>query len=145
MKMSQRSLFWLILLTMTVLASLALLAPAGVSGSSELTGNHAQSTTSSPAATQTATIDITVNDSSNGQDSDTVDITIESQQSGDLPTDLPDSVSGEQYTAWAGEDGEIGQQEAINGFNGWFDDGEYKGEELGQQEALALFNYWFDG
>jgi hypothetical protein len=99
-------------------------------------------------STQTVTIDVSVNDSSNGQDSTSVPITVDSEPSevpsDEVPSDLPSSVSAEQYTAFAGDDGEITQPDAINGFNGWFEDGSYNGVEFGQEEALDLFNYWFN-
>lgn len=98
-------------------------------------------------STQTVTINVSLNDSSNGQDSTSVPITVDSEPSevpsDEVPSDLPSSVSAEQYTAFAGDDGEITQPDAINGFNGWFEDGSYNGVDFEQREALALFNYWF--
>jgi plastocyanin len=60
------------------------------------------------------------------------------------PAEIADTVSNKQYNAWAGSDSKIDQQEAINGFNGWFNKGSHNGESLDQQEALDLFNYWFN-
>jgi len=117
------------------------------SGTPEFTDESPTSeTTVDATVAQTPAINISVTDSSNGQDSVTVPITVGTSQSDGVPTDLPDSVSDEQYNAWAGDDGEITQGDAINGFNGWFNsnDGNYNGVAFGQEEALDLFSYWFN-
>ena len=134
----------LLLLTTALAVSTGFVAPVASSNGDAPVNSSTPSTVMPDAtATSTSTIDISVTDSSNGQDNVSVPITVDSQPPDGVPTDLPESVSSEQYSAWAGSDGELSQNDVITGFNDWFSNGSSNGVTFGQQAALDLFNYWF--
>lgn len=69
---------------------------------------------------------------------------VESDLSDNVPDDLPDAVSDEQYLAVAGDDG-LTQPGLTDAINEWFvsDDDTVDGIEFDQAELSALINYWF--
>jgi hypothetical protein len=85
-----------------------------------------------------------VTDGNGGQNSATVTIEIQESNSR-IPSDFPDSITNEQYSAVAGDDGELSQLELSNSINEWFTSNQntINGVEFSQTELSQLINYWY--
>jgi len=60
-----------------------------------------------------------------------------------LPDGLKDdSVSGSQYSAVVGEDGNLNSQDLSAAINSWSQTGSINGVEIGSRQLSALINYW---
>ena len=59
-----------------------------------------------------------------------------------VPDGLQDSVSGSQYSAVVGEDGDLNGRNLSAAINSWSQTGSINGIEIGAPELSALINYW---
>jgi hypothetical protein len=102
---------------------------------------EANVTVTAPDAASTTTADITVDvsDSSNGQDSTTVTLTVE-PAAPDGP-DVP-GVSADVSAAVAGDDGSIGRQDVLDMVSGYLTDESVDGVAITRSDVIALVQHY---
>lgn len=85
-----------------------------------------------------AEIEITVTDSTNGQDSATVAVTVENT----VPPELEGSVTAAQYSAVLNGDDELSASNISNAVNQWANSGSVNDVDISASVLSALVNYW---
>ena len=150
-----------VLLVVAGLLLSAASVPIGASGSTTASIGSDAATTAQPStaiqsfATETgvartlvvgsAIINITIDDSSNGQDTETVPVTIEDQQSDEeqqnstVPSDFP--TSSEQYNAIVGDGERIDTFALVDAIEGASDDGVYNGVEFDTFDFVDIIQW----
>jgi|AntDeeMinimDraft_6_1070357.scaffolds.fasta_scaffold04893_2 hypothetical protein len=92
--------------------------------------------------TQETNIQIAVNDSSNGQATANVTVTIEEAPAPDVPPELEGTVTAAQYNAVLDGSTELTAPNLSRAINGWAASGSVNDVKISAPVLSALINYW---
>ena len=99
-------------------------------------------TTSLSVGSQAGSINITVTDSSNGQDSVTVPLTVDTTAPDEVPAAVSDDVTAQQWSTIVGDDNDPQATELSAALRSWADTGTYDGADYEATDLSAVIRYW---
>ena len=106
-------------------------------------GSNNTSTASAMQTSSESDIKISFKDSTNGQDSANVSVTVvENNTSNNVPPELEEDVTATQYSAVLDGNNELQASNLSNAINQWADSGSVDGVDISASVLSALINFW---